>query len=42
VAMMVIAFSLLTMAVALVILVVWRGRSRSQPSLISQSLNRPH
>jgi len=41
-AMMVIAFSLLTIAVALVILVVWRGRARSQPSLISQSLNRPH
>ncbi|HEV7925340.1 MAG TPA: VWA domain-containing protein [Verrucomicrobiae bacterium] len=42
VALMVIAFSLLTIAVALVVLLVWRGRNRSQPSLISQSLNRPH
>jgi len=41
VAMLVIAFSLLTIAVALVMLVVWRWRSRSQPSLISQSIDRP-
>jgi len=40
VAMWVMAFSLLTIAVALVVLLVWRWRSRSQPSLISQSLDR--
>jgi hypothetical protein len=39
-AMWVMACSLLTIAVALVVLLVWRWRSRSQPSLISQSLDR--
>jgi hypothetical protein len=41
VTMLVIAFSLLIIAVALVVLLVWRGRSRSQPSLISRSIDRP-
>jgi hypothetical protein len=40
VAMMIMAFSLLTIAVALVVLLVWRWRARSQPSLISQSIDR--
>jgi hypothetical protein len=39
-AMLVMAFSLLTIAVALVVLLVWRWRGRSQPSLISRSLDR--
>jgi hypothetical protein len=38
--MLVIAFSLLTIAVALVVL-VWKGRGRSQPSLISKSIDHP-
>jgi hypothetical protein len=38
--MLVMAFSLLTIAVALVVLLVWRWRGRSQPSLISRSLDR--
>ncbi len=40
VAMMIMAFSLLTIAVALVVLLVWRWRGRSHPSLISQSIDR--
>jgi hypothetical protein len=40
-AMLVMAFSLLTIAVALVVLLVWRWRGRSQPSLITRSINRP-
>jgi hypothetical protein len=40
VAMFIIAFSLLIIAVALVVLLVWRWRGRSQPSLISRSIDR--
>jgi hypothetical protein len=40
VAIIIMAFSLLTIAVALVVFLVWRWRDRSQPSLISQSIDR--
>jgi hypothetical protein len=40
VTMFVMAFSLLTIAVALVVHLVWRWRARSQPSLISRSIDR--
>jgi hypothetical protein len=40
VAVVIMAFSLLTIAVALVVFLIWRWRDRSQPSLISQSIDR--
>jgi hypothetical protein len=40
VALIVMAFSLLTIAVVLVIFLVRRARGEPQPSLISQSINR--
>jgi hypothetical protein len=39
--MFVMAFSLLTIAVVLVVFLVRRSRGGSQPSLISQSIDRP-